>query len=173
MTSVSSVDIFLCGDLMLGRGVDQALAPASAPPRLYESSITDARYYNPLSAGEKRTFEELWGDALLVLEERQPHFAFGNLETAITARGTPDPQKGIHYRMHPDNAEALSVLNFDAVSLANNHTLDWGPQGLTDTLDVLEEIEVNSSGADMTKNRPKNPPFLSLTKWGKVKNVLE
>lgn len=60
-------------------------------------------------------------------------FAMVNLETAITTRGTPQPKK-YHFRTTPDALGALQRSGIDAVTMANNHAVDYGPQGLTDSL---------------------------------------
>ncbi|MEV6924296.1 CapA family protein [Dactylosporangium sp. NPDC051485] len=59
-----------------------------------------------------------------------------NLETAITSRGTPEP-KTYHFRTEPKAIDALKAAGIDAVTIANNHTLDYGRVGLLDTLDAL------------------------------------
>ena len=56
-----------------------------------------------------------------------------NLETAVTTRGTPEP-KTFHFRAQPAAFEAVRAAGVDLVSLANNHSLDYGREGLADTL---------------------------------------
>ena len=48
----------------------------------------------------------------------------------VTTSSSPWPFKGINYRMHPDNVDALKAARVDFCALANNHTLDWGRRGL-------------------------------------------
>ena len=57
-----------------------------------------------------------------------------NLETAVTGRGTPEP-KTYHFRAPSTAYAALRAAGIDAASVANNHALDYGRVGLTDTLD--------------------------------------
>lgn len=57
-----------------------------------------------------------------------------NLETAVTSRGTPEP-KTYHFRAPTTAYAAVAAAGVDAVSLANNHVLDYGQIGLLDTLD--------------------------------------
>lgn len=61
-------------------------------------------------------------------------FAIGNLETAITERGTPIPGKKYTFRAPAESVQALADAGFDVVSLANNHGADYGAVGLADTL---------------------------------------
>jgi hypothetical protein len=56
-----------------------------------------------------------------------------NLETAITERGTPQ-LKEFTFRTSPIALAALGAAGVDAVSMANNHALDYGPDGLADSL---------------------------------------
>jgi poly-gamma-glutamate synthesis protein (capsule biosynthesis protein) len=56
-----------------------------------------------------------------------------NLETAITDRGVEQP-KIYHFRASPRALVALQRAGVDVVSMANNHAVDYGPDGLSDTL---------------------------------------
>lgn len=69
-----------------------------------------------------------------------------NLETAITSRGTAEP-KTYHFRTTPVAIDALKAAGVDAVSIANNHTLDYGRVGLLDTLDALRQADYPAFGA--------------------------
>ncbi|MDX5349296.1 MAG: CapA family protein, partial [Paracoccaceae bacterium] len=91
-----------------------------------------------------------------------------NLETAITSGGAHDPQKGIHYRMHPDNLAQLAAAGIDAVMLANNHTLDWGRAGLVETLAALDEAGIAHAGAGMDDAAAFAPQPLPLAGGGRV-----
>src|SRR5438105_10213868 len=62
---------------------------------------------------------------------------FANLEGALTEGGTPWP-KGYNFRTPPPLAAGLSRAHFNVVTLANNHTMDYGPYGLADTLRTLD-----------------------------------
>jgi poly-gamma-glutamate capsule biosynthesis protein CapA/YwtB (metallophosphatase superfamily) len=144
--------VFLGGDAMLGRGVDQVLL-RPGPRRLYESSVKDAREYVALAAAKNGTVpfpvpsSWVWGDAPGEIARHGARVRIVNLETAVTTRGTPWPGKGIHYRMSPANAAALSDLGVDVCCVANNHVVDWGQQGLHDTLDALDRLHIAHVGA--------------------------
>ena len=134
------VRLFLCGDVMTGRGVDQVL-PHPGLPGLHESAARSALRYVELaerSAGpipRPVAYAYPWGDALDVLDRVRPDLRIINLETAVT---TSDDYifKGINYRMHPANVEVLSVAGIDVAVVANNHVLDWSLPGFEQTLDV-------------------------------------
>jgi poly-gamma-glutamate capsule biosynthesis protein CapA/YwtB (metallophosphatase superfamily) len=139
------VMLFLCGDVMLGRGVDQIL-PYPGDPRLRESYVTDARQYVALAEEANGPiprpvgFAWPWGEALGILDDVAPDVRVVNLETAVTRSGEFAPGKAVHYRMNPANLPALTVARPDVCVLANNHVLDFGVPGLEETLDVLGTV---------------------------------
>jgi poly-gamma-glutamate capsule biosynthesis protein CapA/YwtB (metallophosphatase superfamily) len=147
---MATATIFLCGDVMTGRGVDQIL-PHPGAPRLQESHVRDARDYVTLAetaSGPVDTpvdFAYIWGEALPELERADARIV--NLETSVTTSESPWPDKGIHYRMNPSNVPCLTVARIDACSLANNHVLDYGRAGLVETLDVLGRAGIATAGA--------------------------
>ncbi len=80
-----------------------------------------------------------------VWNQVDPMFKIINLETSITTNDDPWPGKGIHYRMHPGNTKLLTTAGIDFCSLANNHVLDWGREGLVETLHSLEDAGIVTS----------------------------
>src|ERR671915_1888154 len=110
----------LTGDVMLGRGVNEALR--AAPP------------------------EEPWGDVLPLLGSADLRII--NLECAITEHERPWSRtpKVFHFRADPLAIDVLRAARVDACSLANNHTLDFEEQGLLDTLAHLETAGIRYVG---------------------------
>ncbi|MGW8554717.1 CapA family protein [Streptomyces tubercidicus] len=144
--------LFLCGDVMLGRGVDQIL-PHPGDPALREGYLRDARAYVELAAARNGPipypagFSWPWGDALEVLDEAVPTARVLNLETSITRYAGFAPEKEIHYRMNPANLPCLAAARPDVCVLANNHVLDFGRPGLSDTLGTLADAGLRTAGA--------------------------
>jgi poly-gamma-glutamate capsule biosynthesis protein CapA/YwtB (metallophosphatase superfamily) len=165
--------LFLCGDVMTGRGIDQALAHP-VDPVLYEPYVRDAREYIHLAESahgpvpRPLTFDYIWGDALEELDRARVDVRIVNLETAITSTETPWPGKGIHYRMHPQNIGCLSAGRIDACALANNHVLDWGYDGLAETLQTLDAAGIAHSGAGKDSEQAMQPAVLGTTAKGRV-----
>jgi poly-gamma-glutamate capsule biosynthesis protein CapA/YwtB (metallophosphatase superfamily) len=164
---------FLCGDVMTGRGIDQAFShPVN--PILYEPYVRDAREYVALA--EEATgpiprplsVDYIWGDALHELERAQVDLRIVNLETAITSAETPWPRKGIHYRMHPQNIGCLTAAQISACTLANNHLLDWGYDGLSETLKTLDAAGIAHSGAGNDAEEAMKPSVLDVPGKGRV-----
>jgi poly-gamma-glutamate synthesis protein (capsule biosynthesis protein) len=65
---------------------------------------------------------------------RKADVAMANLETPVTDRGTPTPNKEYLFRAPPSAFDALKRGGLDVVTVANNHGMDYGAQGLEDTL---------------------------------------
>jgi poly-gamma-glutamate capsule biosynthesis protein CapA/YwtB (metallophosphatase superfamily) len=167
------VMLFLCGDVMLGRGVDQIL-PHPSDPALRERRIRDARTYVELAeAANGRiprpvSYAWPWGDALALLDDAAPDVRVVNLENSITRCDRFTPGKGIHYRMNPANLPCLAVARPDACVLANNHVLDFGQRGLEDTLDVLAAAGLRAVGAGRSGAGAWRPAVIPLPDGGRV-----
>lgn len=69
-----------------------------------------------------------------------------NLECPFTERGTLLP-KNFNFRARPELVELLKEGSVDAVTLANNHLVDFGDVGLTDTIDTLDRAGLLHFGA--------------------------
>ena len=163
----SLVTLFLCGDLMTGRGIDQIL-PISSAPLLFESHVHDARIYVALA--EKRNgpipdsadYRYLWGDALDILDHIRPAARIVNLETSVTTSDDFWPLKGIHYRMHPGNVELLKAAGIKCCVLSNNHVVDLGFGGLLETLKTLHRAGIKTAGAGETASEAASPAILEI-----------
>lgn len=156
------VTLLLGGDVMLGRGVDQILSHPG-DPELREPHVHDARGYVRLAERAHGSIPRPvdwtwpWGEVLALLDEAAPDVRLINLETTITTAGQFAERKTVCYRMHPDNVPALSALRPDVCALANNHILDFGYDGLTDTIAALARAALQGAGAGadlFTARRP-------------------
>jgi poly-gamma-glutamate synthesis protein (capsule biosynthesis protein) len=86
--------------------------------------------------------------------------AVGNLETALTYRGEPFEKK-YTFRNPPEKvAAALTKVGFDLVSLANNHSMDYGIEGLEDTLSALQAVGLPAVGAGMNEAEARLPKII-------------
>ena len=170
--SNDAVTLFLCGDVMTGRGVDQILTCPSAPD-LHEPCARDARDYVTLAEQTSGPIPRavgpgyIWGDALDELDAVAPHARIVNLETSITHRAEYE-HKGINYRMHPANVACLTVARIDVCTLANNHILDYGRPGLDETLAILTAAGIETAGAGRTLAEARRPALVALPGAGRV-----
>ncbi|MFB0555426.1 MAG: CapA family protein [Phycisphaerae bacterium] len=167
------ITMFMCGDVMTGRGIDQVL-PHPGNPIIHETYVRIATQYVELAEringpiSKPVSFSYLWGDALGVLERANPDIRIINLETSITTINDYWRGKGIHYRMHPKNIPCLTAAKIDYCSLANNHVLDWGYGGLTETLDTLKQVHINSAGAGQNLQEAEMPAVMEVEGKGRV-----
>ncbi len=111
----------MLGDVMLGRLVNEVLL--ERPP------------------------EYPWGDTLTIL--RKADVRVCNLECAISDDGKPwsATPKEFHFRSDSKNVGSLLAAGINLVSLANNHALDFGYEGLADTVNVLDRSGIKHAGA--------------------------
>ena len=167
------ITLFMTGDVMTGRGIDQSL-PFPGDPTIYEPYMKSAKGY--IRIAEKANgpiprpaaFSYVWGDALDELQRRKPDLRLINLETSITASNDFWKDKGINYRMHPQNIPILTRAGINFCSLANNHILDWGYAGILETLQTLQQASIASSGAGRNLSEAAAPAVMTLAGKGRV-----
>jgi len=121
--------LVLLGDVMLGRLVNQRLK--SAPPAFP------------------------WGDTLPVLARADVRIA--NLECVLADGGIPQPGKVFHFRSDLKNVATLTAAGINAVSLANNHVLDYGTQAFRKTLPALDSHGILHAGAGPDLEAARRP----------------
>ncbi len=166
------VTLFLCGDVMTGRGIDQVL-PHPGNPRICEPYVTSAVEYVELAERANGpipspvSFSYVWGDALAELERAQTDLRIINLETSVT-KSDDCTDKGISYRMSPENIPCITAAKIDCCVLANNHVLDWGYAGLAETLETLERANLKIAGAGRNIREAEAPAIMEITDKGRV-----
>lgn len=165
--------LFLCGDVMTARGIDQVL-PHPSDPTLHEPYVKSARDYVALAErvngpiARPVRFDYIWGDALAEWSRVAPDLRIVNLETSVTTRDDWQRGKGIHYRMQPANAPCLTAAGIDCCVLANNHVLDWGYAGLGETLETLRRNRIHTAGAGRDQAEASAPAMLPVAGKGRV-----
>jgi poly-gamma-glutamate capsule biosynthesis protein CapA/YwtB (metallophosphatase superfamily) len=161
------IKLFLCGDVMIGRGVDQVM-PQAVDPRLFEPYVESAETYVELAIAANGSIprpvgpEYVWGIALGVIDKFAPDVRIINLETALTTSPERWPGKPVLYRTHPDNVAVLTAARIDCCVLANNHALDWGEPGLLETLDSLRDAGLATAGAGRNQAEAQAPAILDV-----------
>jgi poly-gamma-glutamate capsule biosynthesis protein CapA/YwtB (metallophosphatase superfamily) len=106
-------------------------------------------------------------DPAFVMGRVAPHFqnsaiAFCNCEWPLTDRGAPWPGKaGRVVRSRPDLIRAYTMCGFDVVSLANNHVMNYGAEGLVQTIEVLDAAGIAHCGAGADLAAAHRPAVIS------------
>ncbi|HVP18015.1 MAG TPA: CapA family protein [Spirochaetia bacterium] len=117
------------GDIMPARGVDEEL----------------------LAGGG---LERVFGDTLALL--RGSDLLLGNLESSTATRGQPQ-DKSYTFRFRGEAVRKLREAGFSYLSLANNHTFDFGADGFLQTLDTLSRWGITTSGAGSNEEEASHP----------------
>ena len=146
--------LLLLGDLQLGRLTD-ALLPTSIARQSPHTDPESAAHtidtqFLPRHPGLKDYgYASPWGNSLELVRDGCD-VVLANLETALTTSEGRWEGKVFNYRSHPGNVNVLREAGFGKgrgyVSLANNHTLDWGLEGLVETVETLEGAGVVYAG---------------------------
>ena len=115
--------LVLVGDVMLGRGVNATLKQVRS--------------------------EYPWGNTLPLFH--QADWRLCNLECVMSDRGVPwsSTPKAFHFRSDAKNIAVLKAARIDAVSLANNHTLDFGYDAMREMLALLDTNDIKHAGAGL------------------------
>lgn len=85
-----------------------------------------------------------------------------NLEFPFSTRGVQMENKQYTFRADPARASILTEMGVDIVSLANNHTLDFGTEALLDTITTLNENNILSVGAGEDLELAKRPSSITI-----------
>jgi poly-gamma-glutamate synthesis protein (capsule biosynthesis protein) len=133
--------LLFVGDVMLGRGVNDTLK--RVPPNYP------------------------WGDTTPVFSSADLRLC--NLECVLSDTGVPwtKLKKSLHFRTDAKNVEALGAAGINVVSLANNHSLDYGPDAMVDMIANLGDAGLYHAGAGRTLEEASRPAVVE-TENGKV-----
>lgn len=88
-------------------------------------------------------------------------YVIGNMETPITARGAAYTDKAYSFRLNPSSALSLKDLKLDAVTISNNHLMDYGKEGMEDTISFLDELAIRHAGGGKNLFDARRPALLN------------
>ncbi|WP_192178217.1 CapA family protein [Mesorhizobium amorphae] len=108
-----------------------------------------------------------FGDAVKILCEAD--VTFGNMETLIfdirSFKGSPQAEYGGAYHISvPALGPDLRAMGFNLMSRANNHTLDWGVEGMRETSRILDESAIVYAGVGENLAQAGAARFLETTR---------
>ena len=98
----------------------------------------------------------------LLEELRAADILMVNNEFPFSDRGTPMADKQFTFRCSPGYVKALNEMGVDVVSLANNHTLDYGREALSDTFAALDGAGILYGGAGDSAERAKQVQVIEV-----------
>ena len=98
-------------------------------------------------------------DAAILERMRGADIFMVNNEFTYTNRGAPIEGKSFTFRADPAHASLLPEMGADIVSLANNHSYDYGEISLLDTLDTLETVGMPYVGAGRNLSEAVRPVY--------------
>lgn len=141
-----------------------ASAPAPAVSVLFAGDVTLGYHYEEyvdehVRKGGKKDELIGWGFAQVKDVTTKADLFVVNLECPFTDRGAKIP-KNFNFRARPELAAALAVGGVDVASIANNHLMDYGPEGLFDTLTALDTLGVKYFGAGRTLSEARKPALV-------------
>lgn len=123
-----------------GASSGQSVVTGTGPGRVVLAFAGDVHFEGSSAAALSGDL----GSAAAVLARAD--LAVVNLETAVTTRGQAQA-KAFTFRAPPKAMGVLRAAGIDVVTVANNHGMDFGPQGLTDTLDAGRQAGLPVIGA--------------------------
>lgn len=92
---------------------------------------------------------------------KRADFTMVNLETAITTRGTKEP-KQFNFRAPASSFAALKAAGIDAVTMANNHGVDYGQVGLADSLAAIRNSKFPVVGIGRNATEAYRPYYANV-----------
>lgn len=125
--------------------------------------VGDVMISTPSVASRRATVPQFEA-ALKVLSEHAVVIA--NLEMPLSLRGYRVP-KHSNLRSSPEIIDEIVAMGCDAVSLANNHMMDYGPDALMDTIVACERVEILACGAGTDLDAAMAPVILE-TMHGRI-----
>ncbi|HZO82479.1 MAG TPA: CapA family protein [Candidatus Binataceae bacterium] len=140
---------------------DSQIAPSPAALRLvFVGDVMLGRMVNDLL---RRVAPEYpWGDAMALLHNADLRIC--NLECVIADHGRPWSRtpKAFHFRSDAKNVAVLTAAGIDAVSIANNHVLDFEYDAMREMLELLDHAGIQRAGAGACLDEARRPAICTV-----------
>ncbi len=85
---------------------------------------------------------------------------FAQVERTYSERGELQPHGGAHGRLPPHMASVLTDCGFNVASVAGNHAMDWGPEALLDTIELLQSMGIQTVGSGRNLAEARRPAIV-------------
>lgn len=93
---------------------------------------------------------------------RSADLAITNLECPLTNSNNPIQKTGPNIKSSLNNIQPLKYAGFGLVTLANNHIMDYGPEGLQSTMEVCNKEGINYVGAGRNLDEARKPFYQNI-----------
>src|SRR4051812_16856164 len=67
---------------------------------------------------------------------------------------------GEHSRLKPHMASVFTDCGFDVLSVASNHAMDWGPDAMLDSIELLRKKGIQTAGAGSNLSEARKPAVI-------------
>jgi len=118
------------------------------PHKRIEQAFLNEEYENVFNG-----FEKIAKDSDLVIT---------NLECPLTLSNNPIEKTGPNLKAHPDCINGIKFGGFNVVTLANNHIMDYGKQGLSDTINICNRNNISYVGAGQNIEAAATPLYVNI-----------
>lgn len=99
---------------------------------------------------------------------RSADLTFGQLESVLADTGTRMPQARHAVLAAPKAAKAYADAGYNVISTAGNHCMDWGANALLETIDHLNDANLNPVGAGKNLSAARAPVFYTTPAGHKI-----
>ena len=109
---------------------------------------------------QKGDYASLFGEIKSLIQEVD--FSITNMEAPLIGNGTPIAKTGPNLKAPCKSVEALKYAGFDMVTLANNHIMDYGSEGLFSTMDICCKNNIDYIGAGCNEEAARQIKYVTL-----------
>ncbi len=106
------------------------------------------------------SYKELFGDVLSLIKNSD--YAICNLECPATDSENKTTKTGPNLKAEVRDIKLLKEVGFNAVSIGNNHILDYGEQGVIDTLNAAKDNGISVFGGGINIAEAQKPLFVQI-----------
>jgi len=107
---------------------------------------------------QNQEYHKIYNDMLPIIQEAD--ISITNLELPLIDKGTPIDKTGPNLKAPINSIEALKFARFNMVTLANNHIMDYGAEGLFSTIKICKENNIDYLGAGSCLNEAKQVKYI-------------
>lgn len=108
---------------------------------------------------ERGDYQSLFNDIIPIINESD--IAITNLEFPLIDNGSPIAKTGPNRKSPVKSIEAIKFAGFDMVTMANNHIMDYGEEGLLSSMQICEKNSIRHIGAGVNNREAKKIEYFN------------